>query len=96
MQKSYKKTHHFLLRAWERGYYQKMIDKIMKRVAYQKGERLLVIGTEFLKKVKGCQSQNVNLIIKIKNNVLITLFEVKDLFYYLKSVKRKEIVELIC
>jgi len=80
------KTDHFWQRSWERGYSQNEIDSLLCKLDKKiKRRTLLIFGKNHLQsighKVKGA----THLIIVVRNNFLITLFEVPDLFGYLKS-----------
>jgi hypothetical protein len=86
MIRKYIKTNHFWQRAWERGYNQCEVDNLLlmidKRV---KSKTLLIFGKSKLRAVGHKVKGSTHLVIVVKNNVLITLFEVPDLFGYLKA-----------
>lgn len=89
------KTHHFYQRAWERGYHQSTIDSIISDVSRHNGERLIIVSEKILKNMRRNHSKGVSLIIKMKDNVLITLFEEDNLFAYFQNVRHCENIELL-
>lgn len=60
---------------------------VTKTINYKK--TLLVVGKDKLKSLRFKKVTNEHLIIVIKRNVLITLYFVKDLYPYLKSLRKK-------
>lgn len=89
------KTNHFYQRAWQRGYHQSTIDKITARISECKGERLIIVSGKILRGARAQHSKGVSLIIKMKGNVLITLFEERNLFAYFQNVRNCEHIELL-
>jgi hypothetical protein len=85
------KTNHFWKRAWERGYNQSEIDCLLKDVKKIKTKTLLIFGKEKLKNAGHKTTGNIHLVIVAKKNTLITLFEVPDLFGFLKSNVKKNL-----
>ena len=79
------KTEHFWQRAWERGINQSELDKLIRDLKPVKRKTLVVFGKNNLKKAGIKLKNKSHLIIVIKDNALITLFEVPNLFYYMKS-----------
>ena len=77
-------TEHFLQRAWERGYHQSEIEILLRGVNNIEKKTLLVFNKEKLRSAGHKVSGNVHLIIVVKKNKLITLFEVPDLYAFLK------------
>jgi len=83
------KTDHFWERAWERGYNQNEIDSLIKDLKNIKKKTLLIFGKEKLRIISHKVTNTTHLVIVAKNNTLITLFEVQDLFTFLKANFRK-------
>ncbi len=83
------KSDHFHQRAWERGINQYEIDQLLMQVSVQKDKVLAVFGKEKLKMAGIKLDNKSHLVIVIKENVLVTLFDVPDLFQYMKSSIRK-------
>jgi hypothetical protein len=80
------KSDHFWERAWERGFNQSDLDRLMENVNRVKSKTVLVFGSEKLRKLGYKFAKKSHLVIVMKSNVLITLFEVSDLYNYLKSI----------
>jgi hypothetical protein len=80
------KSDHFWERAWERGFNQSDLDGLMENVNRVKSKTVLVFGSEKLRKLGYKFAKKSHLVIVMKSNVLITLFEVSDLYNYLKSI----------
>jgi hypothetical protein len=80
------KSDHFWERAWERGFNQSDLDCLMENVNRVKSKTVLVFGSEKLRKLGYKFAKKSHLVIVMKSNVLITLFEVSDLYNYLKSI----------
>lgn len=89
------KTNHFYQRAWQRGYHQSTIDKITHQISERQGERLVIVSEKVLRNIREHHSKGVSLIIKMKGNVLITLFESENLFAYFQNVRQCENIELL-
>ena len=94
--KRFYKTNHFWKRAWERGIHQAEIDKLLEKTSLrpEKGKRLLVFSKNTLKYAGIVRKGKSYLVIVAKYNVLITIFEVPDLFYYLRKIKDAKIILL--
>ena len=85
MKTKFHKTDHFWQRAWERGVNQSNLDTLIKNLQPVKRKTIIVFGKEKLN-AAGIKLRNKShLIVVIKGSELITLFEVPDLFYFLKS-----------
>ena len=85
MKRKIHKTNHFWQRAWERGYNQDEIDNLLRNIENIDHKTLLIYGKEKLQNAGHKISGSSHLVIVAKNNTLITLFEVPDLFYFLKA-----------
>ena len=78
----YIKTNHFVERCIERGISQELVDFILQRIGeYYDGKSSFIISSSILRQF----NLNLNMIVVIDNNVLITVFFVPDLYSYLKS-----------
>ena len=81
------KTNHFLKRAWERGFHQYDIDRLTENAKQGKAKTRLVYGSDKLRKLGYKFAKKSHLVVIMKSNVLVTLFEVPDLYSYLKSIQ---------
>ncbi len=91
--KQFKKTDHFWERAWERSINQAEIDKLLQKIIPKKGKNLLVFGKEKLREAGIKRPSKTHMVIVAKNNVLLTIFEVPDLFHYLKrNISKAKII----
>ena len=79
------KTRHFWQRAWERGINQCSIDCLLADLNPSKGKSLAVFGKKKLREVGIKLKNKSHLIIVMKGRVLITLFEVPDIYQYMKN-----------
>lgn len=86
---NYRKTDHFLYRQWDRGIDSRIIESITSNInGVFKDKTLLVIGKSDLKKFGLKSASNLHLVLVIKRNILITLYYVKDLYPYLKTLPK--------
>jgi len=91
--KQFKKTDHFWERAWERSINQVEIDKLLQNVNPKKGKNLMVFGKDKLREAGIKRPSKTHMVIIANNNVLVTIFEVPDLFYYLKrNISKAKII----
>ena len=88
------KTNHFLLRAWERGYYHSSIEKLTKGFKASKEKVFYVIDKKKLKNLGVKTTLSKYLIIVVKENALVTLFEVNDLYGFLKGKKAINLIKM--
>jgi len=87
----FRKTDHFLYRQWDRGVSDSLIVSALGSINVEDSDKtILVIGNSTLKKNGEKVKPKSNLIIILKNNKLITLYYVTDLYDYLKSVSKRE------
>lgn len=84
--KTISKTNHFRERAWERGFHQYDIDRLTENARQGKAKTLLVYGSDKLRKLGYKFAKKSHLVVIMKSNVLVTLFEVPNLYNYLKSI----------
>lgn len=90
MRNNIKKTTHFLKRAWERGFDQFNLDKITTQMQSQKKSKTYyVYSKKYLQKMKINLNNNF-LIIVVKEDVLVTLFQVEDIYAYFNSTNLKQ------
>jgi len=85
------KTEHFLIRAWERGYYTNSIDQLVIGVKTNHKKMFYIINRQTLKKRKIKMTRSSYLVIVIRKNRLITLFELNNLYDFLKANKNTNI-----
>jgi len=78
-------TEHFLIRAWERGYYSSSIDKLVKEMSTTYDKSYFIINRENLRKRGVKKTKSSYLVIVVKKNLLITLFELNNLYEFLKA-----------
>jgi hypothetical protein len=89
----FQKTDHFLYRQWDRKIEDSVIDKALAKLNLNcKTKTHLIIGVKFLREMGVKASRKTNLIIVVKQNVLITLFPVSDLRSYLQSINSKNVI----
>lgn len=94
----FRKTTHFIYRQWDRGIDDIDMNKILVKL-HQKLEKitstktLVFVGEQMLKKL-GLKYKNVsNLVLVLhKQNLLITMFFIKDFWQYVKSQPIKHCV----
>lgn len=79
-----RKTHHFLLRAWERGYYHSSIEKISSKLRPVKMKTFYLIDRKKLKELSVSKTKSNYLAILVKEDCLITLFELSDLWEFMR------------
>lgn len=86
-QKKYlQKTHHFLLRAWQRGFYHSSIEKLTFEISPVKVKTFYLINRKKLKELN-ISIESHYLIIVVKEDCLVTLFELDDLWSFMKINK---------
>lgn len=86
------KTTHFRSRAWERGFHQFEIDKLMKQIKIPYQKTLFVFSKDKSKELGIKNNKHSNLIIVVKEKILVTIYIVEDLYYYLKSLKKSKFI----
>ena len=79
------KTNHFWQRAWERGFHQGNLDKLIKDLKPTNRKTLIVFGKKQLREVDIKMSGSSHLILVLKGDTLVTLFEVPSLFNFFRS-----------
>ena len=85
-QKKYlKKTHHFLLRAWERGYYHSTIEKLISKMQAVEIKTFYLISRKKLQELQITKIKSAYLVIVVKEDCLITLFEQDNLWEFMQS-----------
>ena len=85
------KTDHFLLRAWERGYYHSSIEKLIHKIRACNKKAFYLISNKTLKKLNVKKTKSKYLVIVVKENCLVTLFELDDLYQFLKVNSQHQI-----
>jgi len=89
---AYHKTDHFLYRQWDRKISEELLSEVFNKIGDIKKESkkiLFIVGNRMLRKYKCAKTSKENLVIVLKNNVLVTLFLVDDLYQYLKTQRNK-------
>lgn len=79
------KTTHFIERSWERGYHQSDINRLIRKMEKKGKKHFYLIHKKALAKLEIKKTKADYLVIVVKENVLITLFEVNDLYQFLKE-----------
>ena len=79
------KTEHFIIRARERGYHQFDINKLLKKMEKKENKHFYLISKKVLAKMDIKKIKPSYLVIIVKNNMLLTLFEVDNLYPFLKQ-----------
>ena len=89
--KTFQKTNHFKQRSKQKRYNQKIIERLMSNVAPITKNCIFVFSKEQIKSAGKKINKYSHLIIIMKRNRLITLFEVPDLSNFVKwnSIKYK-------
>ena len=85
MKKRFYKTNHFWDRAWERGLNQSEIDALLSNVAPQRGKHIAIFGKNAIKKAGVKATNKSHLVIVMRDNILLTLFVVWDLYGFMKT-----------
>ena len=83
--KTLNKTHHFIERSWERGYHQYDINKLIDKMENKSKKHFYLIKKNVLAKLEVKRIKANYLVIVVRDNVLITLFEVDNLYQFLKQ-----------
>jgi len=79
------KTHHFIERSWERGYHQSDINKLIDKMENKNKKHFYLINKNALTKLDIKRTKARYLVIVVRDSVLLTLFEVDNLYQFLKQ-----------
>lgn len=79
------KTQHFIERSWERGYHQYDINKLIDKMENKNKKHFYLINKKVLAKLEVKKIKANYLVIVVKDNVLLTLFEVDNLYHFFKQ-----------
>ena len=79
------KTRHFIERSWERGYHQSDINLLINKMETKTKKHFYLINRKVLHKMGIKKIDSKYLVIVLQNKVLLTLFEVDNLYQFLKT-----------
>jgi hypothetical protein len=78
------KTQHFIERSWERGYHQSDINLLINKMEIKTKKHFYLINRRVLSEMGIKKIDSKYLVIVIRDKVLLTLFEVDNLYQFLK------------
>ena len=81
------KSKHFIERAWERGYHQFDINKLIDKMENKSKKHFYLINKKVLSKLEIKKTKAKYLVIVTKDGVLLTLFEIDNLYQFFKQNK---------